>query len=207
MTSLSKDLPSALGFSWEAKCEEIAVLLHSQFCCRAGIAPHHPPARHFCSSWALLSSPRCPEPPRDMMLILQTTQKIQKGINCLKGPEWERIKSFLPAILIDLWQLCYKALGDLCNDTNSMVKPLSKNQTKPRDSATELAHKFRLCEEEERDVFPGKFQVYWVLVLIIEKILRKEAEKQHIYDTSESTLTRRLCKYALWSHDLEKLSY
>lgn len=75
-------------------------------------------------------------PLRDMTLILQATQKIQKAINYFKGPGWERRKSSPPATLIDLWQLCYEALGDLYNDTNSMLKPWVKPWVKTQQNKT-----------------------------------------------------------------------
>lgn len=130
MTSFSKDLPSALEFSWEAKCEEISVLLHSQPCCRLGIAPDHPPARHFCSSRALLSSSCLPKATQGHDTNITNYTEDPEGINYLKGPGWETRKSSPSATLIDLWQLCHEALRDLCNDTNSKLKPLSTNPTK-----------------------------------------------------------------------------
>lgn len=113
MTSFSKDLPSALEFIWEAKCEEISTLLYSQPCCRLGIAPDHPPARHFCSSWALLSSPCLPK----------ATQGQDTNItNSTKDPEGNKLPQSHP--LQPLW-----LTSDSCVTRHSGICAMTPTQS------------------------------------------------------------------------------
>lgn len=82
----------------------------------------------------------------------------------------------------DLWELCYVHSG-FCAMAPTMPKPLSKNPTKQGDSTAELVHKFRLCEKEKWYILPGKFQVYWVLALIIEKNPKERSWKSSTFVT------------------------
>lgn len=113
MTSFSKDLPSALEFIWEANCEEISAQLYSQPCCRLGIAPDHPPARHFCSSWALLSSPCLPK----------ATQGQDTNItNSTKDPEGSKLPQSHP--LQPLW-----LTSDSCVTRHSGICAMTPTQS------------------------------------------------------------------------------
>lgn len=82
ITSLSKDLPSALKLNWEAKWEEARVLLLPQPCCMQGIAPGPLSCQSFLQLLSTASLPCLPKATREHDVNI---------INITKDPEEHKL--------------------------------------------------------------------------------------------------------------------